>query len=88
MIFWCTSQAWLADASAASVPECCAARERTSRYEARLEFETNTIIKMGFPGYFLIVADFIQWAKNNGVPVGPGSWFRCWFSGCLLSVDY
>ncbi|MEN3293897.1 MAG: polymerase subunit alpha, partial [Burkholderiales bacterium] len=42
------------------------------RYEGRLKFETDTIIKMGFPGYFLIVADFIQWAKNNGVPVGPG----------------
>ncbi|MEN3363924.1 MAG: polymerase subunit alpha, partial [Burkholderiales bacterium] len=42
------------------------------RYEARLKFETDTIIKMGFPGYFLIVADFIQWGKNNGVPVGPG----------------
>ena len=42
------------------------------RYAARLTFETDTIIKMGFPGYFLIVADFIQWAKNNGVPVGPG----------------
>ncbi len=42
------------------------------RYEARLKFETGTIINMGFPGYFLIVADFIQWAKNNGVPVGPG----------------
>ena len=43
-----------------------------ARYEARLKFETDTIVKMGFPGYFLIVADFIQWAKNNGVPVGPG----------------
>ena len=42
------------------------------RYEDRLKFETDTIIKMGFPGYFLIVADFIQWGKNNGVPVGPG----------------
>jgi DNA polymerase III subunit alpha len=42
------------------------------RYEERLKFETDTIIKMGFPGYFLIVADFIQWGKNNGVPVGPG----------------
>ncbi|MCB5190006.1 DNA polymerase III subunit alpha [Methylobacillus arboreus] len=41
-------------------------------YVARLEFETNIIIQMGFPGYFLIVADFINWAKNNGVPVGPG----------------
>ncbi len=41
-------------------------------YEARLVFETNTIVQMGFPGYFLIVADFINWAKHNGVPVGPG----------------
>ncbi|UDG82917.1 DNA polymerase III subunit alpha [Candidatus Vallotia lariciata] len=41
-------------------------------YEERLAFECTTIIKMGFPGYFLIVADFINWAKNNGVPVGPG----------------
>lgn len=42
------------------------------RYEERLEFENNTIIKMKFPGYFLIVAEFIQWGKNNGVPIGPG----------------
>ncbi|MDO8933429.1 MAG: DNA polymerase III subunit alpha [Rhodocyclaceae bacterium] len=42
------------------------------RYAERLEFEIKTIQQMGFPGYFLIVADFIQWAKNNGVPVGPG----------------
>ena len=41
-------------------------------YRARLDFEIGTIINMGFPGYFLIVADFIRWAKNNGVPVGPG----------------
>ena len=46
--------------------------QERARYEARLKFETDTIVKMGFPGYFLIVADFIQWAKNNGVPVGPG----------------
>ncbi len=42
------------------------------RYVERLEFEIRTIAQMGFPGYFLIVADFINWAKNNGVPVGPG----------------
>ncbi len=41
-------------------------------YLQRLEFEVEIIIQMGFPGYFLIVADFINWAKNNGVPVGPG----------------
>jgi len=41
-------------------------------YLERLEFEINTILKMGFPGYFLIVSDFIRWAKGNGCPVGPG----------------
>ena len=43
-----------------------------ARYHERLVFEVKTISQMGFPGYFLIVADFINWAKNNGVPVGPG----------------
>ncbi|HEY9531190.1 MAG TPA: DNA polymerase III subunit alpha, partial [Burkholderiales bacterium] len=42
------------------------------RYRERLDFEIRTIIQMGFAGYFLIVADFINWAKRNGVPVGPG----------------
>lgn len=42
------------------------------RYQERLEFEINTILKMGFPGYFLIVSDFINWAKKNDCPVGPG----------------
>jgi DNA polymerase-3 subunit alpha len=42
------------------------------RYQERLEIELSTIVQMGFPGYFLIVADFIQWAKDNGIPVGPG----------------
>ena len=41
-------------------------------YVARLDFELDTICKMGFPGYFLIVADFIQWGKNHGIPIGPG----------------
>ncbi|MBX7193725.1 MAG: DNA polymerase III subunit alpha [Sandaracinaceae bacterium] len=42
------------------------------KYRARLDFETQTIVSMGFPGYFLIVQDFINWAKKNDVPVGPG----------------
>ena len=46
--------------------------KETPRYHERLVFEVKTISQMGFPGYFLIVADFINWAKNNGVPVGPG----------------
>jgi DNA polymerase-3 subunit alpha len=41
-------------------------------YQARLERELEVIIEMGFPGYFLIVADFINWGKQNGIPVGPG----------------
>jgi len=41
-------------------------------YRERLEIELGVIIQMGFPGYFLIVADFIQWAKRQGIPVGPG----------------
>lgn len=41
-------------------------------YRKRLELEIETIVQMGFPGYFLIVADFINWAKENNVPVGPG----------------
>ena len=43
-----------------------------AEYEKRLEFELGIIEGMGFPGYFLIVADFIKWAKENGIPVGPG----------------
>ncbi len=43
-----------------------------AEYEERLEFELGIIEDMGFPGYFLIVADFIKWAKEQGIPVGPG----------------
>ena len=46
--------------------------EKRQVYIDRLNFELDIIIQMGFPGYFLIVMDFIKWAKNNGVPVGPG----------------
>ena len=73
--------------------------ERTAKmpqYQERLLFEINTIIKMGFPGYFLIVADFIRWAKAyrteafpNGVPVGPGrgSGAGSLVAYCLLITD-
>ena len=50
-------------------PEYAAKRQP---YEDRLNFELDIIQQMGFPGYFLIVMDFIQWGKDNGVPVGPG----------------
>jgi DNA polymerase III subunit alpha len=56
----------LFDSSAEDFPETQA------RYRERLEFELNVIIQMGFPGYFLIVMDFIRWAKEQDIPVGPG----------------
>ncbi len=50
-----------------------AAREAAARpYRERLDFELGVIEEMGFPGYFLIVSDFIRWAKGQGIPVGPG----------------
>lgn len=53
-------------------PDAAEREKQMPRYVERLEFELNTILKMGFPGYFLIVADFINWAKSHGCPVGPG----------------
>jgi DNA polymerase-3 subunit alpha len=53
-------------------PDAAQRDKERPRYVERLGFEIATILKMGFPGYFLIVADFINWAKNNGCPVGPG----------------
>jgi DNA polymerase-3 subunit alpha len=53
-------------------PDAVKREAERPRYVDRLEFEIDTILKMGFPGYFLIVGDFINWAKNNGCPVGPG----------------
>src|ERR1700704_2875349 len=46
--------------------------DAAARYRERLALEIRTIVQMGFAGYFLIVADFINWARTNGVPVGPG----------------
>ena len=53
-------------------PNAAQREEKRPTYARRLEFEINTILGMGFPGYFLIVGDFINWAKKNGCPVGPG----------------
>lgn len=46
--------------------------DTASDYESRLQYEMGVIVKMGFPGYFLIVADLINWAKNNDIYIGPG----------------
>jgi DNA polymerase-3 subunit alpha len=62
-------QAWAGLEARLAVIPLAAGREV---YEERLRFEIEIIIKMGFPGYFLIVADFIKWAKGQGIPVGPG----------------
>jgi DNA polymerase-3 subunit alpha len=53
-------------------PDASDFEERRKPYDQRLEIELDVIVSMGFPGYFLIVADFIQWAKDNDVSVGPG----------------
>ncbi|HEX3631188.1 MAG TPA: DNA polymerase III subunit alpha, partial [Casimicrobiaceae bacterium] len=57
---------------AALYPDAEERARKQPEYAARLEFEAKTIIQMGYAGYFLIVADFINWARGNGVPVGPG----------------
>ncbi|MGB9149973.1 MAG: DNA polymerase III subunit alpha [Burkholderiales bacterium] len=53
-------------------PDAALRDQKRAQYTQRLEFEADTIVQMGFSGYFLIVADFINWAKHNNVPVGPG----------------
>ncbi|MDD6318036.1 MAG: DNA polymerase III subunit alpha [Succinatimonas hippei] len=53
-------------------PDPAEREKQRPRYEERLKTELNVIIKMDFPGYFLIVMEFIQWSKDHGVPVGPG----------------
>jgi DNA polymerase III subunit alpha len=53
-------------------PDSADLEQQRAAYDDRLKIELDVINEMGFPGYFLIVADFIRWAKNNGVPVGPG----------------
>ena len=53
-------------------PDAAERERQRPRYAERLDYEIATILKMGFPGYFLIVSDFIKWALANGCPVGPG----------------
>jgi DNA polymerase III subunit alpha len=64
--------AGLEDRLALLYPNEAERQQQRPVYLERLAFETETIINMGFPGYFLIVADFINWAKTHGCPVGPG----------------
>ncbi|HRI17834.1 MAG TPA: DNA polymerase III subunit alpha, partial [Burkholderiaceae bacterium] len=66
------AKAGLEERLAQLYPDPEAREQQRQRYEDRLKFETDTIIQMGFPGYFLIVADFIAWARDHGCPVGPG----------------
>lgn len=70
MAIW--SRQGLAERLLKLYPDETKREQERPRYEARLEIELATITQMGFPGYFLIVADFIIWAKENDVPVGPG----------------
>lgn len=48
------------------------AKDQITQYQERLDLEMDLIINMGFIGYFLVVSDFIQWARRQGIPVGPG----------------
>ncbi|MEL0107758.1 MAG: DNA polymerase III subunit alpha [Rhodospirillaceae bacterium] len=70
------SQAGLEERLAAQVFNADMSDEERTKaatpYRERLDYELDVIVEMGFPGYFLIVADFIKWAKNRGIPVGPG----------------
>ncbi len=66
------AQAGLEQRLAVLYPDPAARDSARPRYAERLEYELSIIAKMGFEGYFLIVADFINWAKTHGCPVGPG----------------
>lgn len=57
--------------------------KRRPEYDERLDTELQVINQMGFPGYFLIVMEFIQWSKDNGVPVRARPWFWCRVTGGL-----
>jgi DNA polymerase-3 subunit alpha len=66
------SEAGLAKRMLKLYPDPLEREKQYPTYADRLTLECKTIVQMGFPGYFLIVQDFINWGKNNGVPVGPG----------------
>ncbi|RUO65073.1 DNA polymerase-3 subunit alpha [Pseudidiomarina planktonica] len=53
-------------------PDATERQQNRAEYDERLQIELDVINQMGFPGYFLIVMEFIQWSKDNGIPVGPG----------------
>lgn len=57
---------------AALFPDATIRQQRRPEYDERLKIELDVINQMGFPGYFLIVMEFIQWSKDNDIPVGPG----------------
>ncbi|MGX9417125.1 DNA polymerase III subunit alpha [Vibrio sp. WJH972] len=66
------SQEGLEDRLEFLFPDAKVREERRPEYDERLDIELNVINQMGFPGYFLIVMEFIQWSKDNDIPVGPG----------------
>ncbi|WP_298718211.1 DNA polymerase III subunit alpha [uncultured Oceanisphaera sp.] len=66
------SQDGLEERLAFLFPDPAVRAEKRGEYDERLKIELEVINQMGFPGYFLIVMEFIQWSKDNGIPVGPG----------------
>ena len=75
-------------AGASSIPTPAARERERPRYVERLEFEIETILKMGFPGYFLIVADFINWAQKQRLPGRPGPRLGRRLAGRLLAQHH
>ena len=73
---------------AAATPTRPSASAQRPRYAERLEFEIVTILKMGFPGYFLIVSDFIKWAHGQRLPGGPGARLGRRLAGGLFAVHH
>ena len=69
-------------------PDPAVRAERRPEYDERLDIELKVINQMGFPGYFLIVMEFIQWSKDNGIPVGPGRGSRGRVAGGLCPQDH
>ncbi|MEW9797627.1 DNA polymerase III subunit alpha [Alteromonas lipolytica] len=66
------SQEGLEERLAFLFPDEAERQQKRGEYDERLRIELDVINQMGFPGYFLIVMEFIQWSKDNGIPVGPG----------------
>lgn len=69
-------------------PDATERQQNRAEYDERLQIELDVINQMGFPGYFLIVMEFIQWSKDNGIPVGPGRGSGARFVSCICVKNH